>query len=66
MLGVISVPDGRKIVQFATFCPSTGTDRSGKLTLFSVPTNINSPDIIIQTKLTLTLTLTLNANPTKP
>jgi len=49
-------------------CPSTGTDKSGKLTLYSVPTN----EIIIQTKLTLTLTLTLtptlnpNPNPTKP
>jgi len=40
-------PCRRKIAQFAT-CPSTGTDKSGKLTLFSVPANINSPDGVTQ------------------
>jgi len=41
---LFSVPDGRKIAPVCHFCPSTGTDKSGKLTLFSVPTNISSPD----------------------
>jgi len=73
---LFSGSDGRKIAQWASMplLSIHGTDKSGKLALFSVPTNINihqmeTPnDIIIQTKLTLTLTLTLtlNPNPTKP
>ena len=42
-LDVIFHPCGRKIAQLAT-----GTDKSGKLTLFSVPININSPDGVTQ------------------
>jgi len=73
MLHVIFRPCRWKIASVCHFCPSTGTDKSDKLTLFSVPTNyihqMEPPnDIIIETKLTLTLTLTLtlNPNPTKP
>ena len=77
LLGVIFRPRWTKNSAVCHFCPSTATDKSGKLMLFpSLPTLIHQMetpnDIIIQTKLALTLTLTLtltlnpNPNPTKP
>jgi len=45
-LVLLSVPVD--ICDICHFCPSSGTDKSGKLTLFSVSANINSPDGVTQ------------------
>jgi len=54
MLGVTFCPCGRKTASVCHLCPSTGTDKSGKLTLFSVPATLihqtKTPNhIIVQT-----------------
>ena len=65
---LFSVPDGRKIAQFATFVRPPGRTKVTNWHYFpSLPTSIHQieppNDIIIETKLTLTLTLTLNPKP---
>jgi len=64
---LFSIPDGRKIAEFATFVRPQGRTKVTNWRYFpSLPTSIHQieppNDIIIETKLTLTLTLTLNPN----